>query len=136
MPPAVTDSPGRNAVSIVLPVDGYVHVARLVTAGFGSQLAFGFEAIDDLQLAIELALRSVPANDGRATIALASDESGLTVTVCGSEGPPVDRRFPDGDEGLDLLSCLERLVDSVDVVEGSTPSVVLRKNRAEVVPGV
>jgi hypothetical protein len=135
MPPAVTESP-RNAVSIVLPVDGYVHVARLVTAGFGSQLEFGFEAIDDLQLAIELALRSVPASDGRATIALASDESGLTVTVCGSEGPPVDRRFPDGDEGLDLLSCLERLVDSVDVVEGSTPSVVLRKNRAEVVPGV
>jgi hypothetical protein len=135
MPPAVTESP-RNAVSIVLPVDGYVHVARLVTAGFGSQLEFGFEAIDDLQLAIELALRSVPASDGRATIALASDESGLTVTVCGSEGPQVDRRFPDGDEGLDLLSCLERLVDSVDVVEGSTPSVVLRKNRAEVVPGV
>jgi hypothetical protein len=135
MPPAVTESP-RNAVSIVLPVDGYVHVARLVTAGFGSQLEFGFETIDDLQLAIELALRSVPASDGRATVALASDESGLTVTVCGSEGPPVDRRFPDGDEGLDLLSCLERLVDSVDVTEGSTPSVVLRKNRAEVVPGV
>ena len=123
-------------MSIVLPVDGYVHVARLVTAGFGTQLEFGFEAIDDLQLAIELALRSVPADDGRATIQLASDESGLTVTVCGSEGRPVDRRFPDGDEGLDLLSCLERLVDSVDVVEGSIPSVVLRKNRAEVVPGV
>jgi hypothetical protein len=98
MPPAVTDSPGRNAVSITLPVDGFVHVARLVTAGFGSQLEFGFETIDDLQLAIELALRSVPASDGRATVALASEESGLTVTVCGSEGPPVDRRFPDGDE--------------------------------------
>ena len=35
-------------------------MARLVTAGVGSQLAFGFEAIDDLQLAIELAIRSVP----------------------------------------------------------------------------
>ena len=136
MPPAVTESPRRNAVSITLPVDGFVHVARLVTAGFGSQLEFGFETIDDLQLAIELALRSVPAVDGRATVALASDESGLTVTVRGSEGSAIDRSFPDGDEGLDLLSCLERLVDSVDVTEGSTPSVVLRKNRAEVVPGV
>ena len=68
-------------MSITLPVDGFVHVARLVTAGFGSQLEFGFETIDDLQLAIELALRSVPASDGRATVALASDESGLTVTV-------------------------------------------------------
>ena len=40
-------------------------------------------------------------------------------------------------EGLDLLSCLGRLVDSVDMVAGPAPAVVLRKNRstAEVVPG-
>jgi hypothetical protein len=122
---------------MVLPVEGFVNVARLVTAGFGSQLEFGFEAIDDLQLAIEIALRSVPARDGYATIALASDDEGLTVTVSGAEGRPVDRRLPDGAEGLDLLSCLSRLADSVDVREGTAPSVVLRKNRAsaEVVPG-
>jgi hypothetical protein len=133
----VADS-GTNAVSISLPVDGFVNVARLVTAGFGSQLEFGFETIDDLQLAIELALRSVPVRDGYATVALSSDQSGLTVTVSGSEGTPIDQRFPDGDEGLDLLSCLGRLVDSVDVVAGAAPAVVLRKNRstAEVVPGV
>jgi len=122
-------------VSIVLPVEGFVNVARLITAGFGSQLEFGFEAIDDLQLAIELALRSVPARDGYATVALASDADGLTVTISGAEEQPLDQRFPDGAEGLDLLSCLGRLVDSVDVVEG-TPAVVLRKNRdaARVVP--
>jgi hypothetical protein len=125
-------------VSIAMPVDGYINVARLVTAGVGSQLEFGFEAIDDLQLAIELALRSVPAHDGYATVALARDETGLTVTVSGSEGEPLDPRFPDGGEGLDLLSCLGRLVDSVDVVAGPAPAVVLRKNRstADVVPGV
>ena len=129
--------PSRNAVSITLPVDGYVNVARLVTAGFGSQLEFGFEAIDDLQLAIELALRSVPARDGHATVTLSSDEPGLTVTVSGSEGRTLDRPFSGG-EGLDLLSCLGRLVDRVDVVAGDAPAVVLRKNRsaAEVVPGV
>ncbi|MGE5272525.1 MAG: hypothetical protein ACM3QU_01965 [Verrucomicrobiota bacterium] len=133
----MAESPGTNAVSISLPVDGYVNVARLVTAGFGSQLEFGFEAIDDLQLAIELALRSVPARDGYATVALARDETGLTVTVSGSEGEPLDQRFPDAGEGLDLLSCLGRLVDSVDVVAGAAPAVVLRKKRrsAEVVPG-
>jgi hypothetical protein len=133
----MAEPPGTNAVSISLPVDGFVNVARLVTAGFGSQLEFGFEAIDDLQLAIELALRSVPVRDGYATVALASDEKGLTVTVSGSEGDPIDPRFPDGGEGLDLLSCLVRLVDSVDVVAGAAPAVVLRKNRsaAGVVPG-
>ena len=129
-------SPSANAVSITLPVDGFVNVARLVTAGVGSQLAFGFEAIDDLQLAIELAIRSVPADDGYATVALASDGGGLSVTVTGSEGHPVDRRVPDGADGLDLLSVLGRLVDGVDVLDGDAPSVVLRKNRAaEVVPG-
>ena len=130
--------PSTNTVSIALPADGFVDVARLVTAGFGSQLEFGFEAIDDLQLAIELALRSVPARDGYATVTLVRDESGVTVTVTGSEGEPLDPRFPDGGEGLDLLSCLGRLVDSVDIVAGAAPAVVLRKNRsaAEVVPGV
>jgi hypothetical protein len=134
----VAEPLGTNAVSIALPADGYVNVARLVTAGVGSQLEFGFEAIDDLQLAIELALRSVAAQDGYATVALVRDETGLTVTVSGSEGEPVDRRFPDAGEGLDLLSCLGRLVDSADVVAGAAPAVVLRKNRsaAEVVPGV
>jgi hypothetical protein len=134
----VDEPSSRNAVSITLPVDGFVNVARLITAGFGSQLAFGFEAIDDLQLAIELALRSVPARDGSATVALSTDDAGLTAIVSGAEGQALDRRFPDGDEGLDLLSCLGRLVDSVDVVEGSAPAVVLRKNRdtADVVPGV
>jgi hypothetical protein len=134
---AVPEPTSRNAVSLVLPVDGFVNVARLITAGFGSQLELGFEAIDDLQLAIELALRSVPARQGRATVALSSDGDGLTVIVSGSEGEALDRRFPDGDEGLDLLSCLGRLVDSVDIVEGDSPAVVLRKNRAaaEVVPG-
>ena len=137
MPPPVAE-PSTNTVSLALPVDGYVNVARLVTAGFGSQLEFGFEAIDDLQLAIELALRSVPARDGYATVTLRRDETGLTVTVTGSEGESLDPRFPDGGEGLDLLSCLGRLVDSVDVVAGAAPAVVLRKNRsaAEVVPGV
>lgn len=134
----MTEPPSTNAVSITLPVDGYVNVARLVTAGFGAQLEFGFEAIDDLQLAIELALRSVTAQDGCATVALVRDETGLTVTVTGAEGEPVDPRFPDAGEGLDLLSCLGRLVDSVDVVGGAAPAVVLRKNRsaAGVVPGI
>ena len=130
--------PSENKVSIAMPVDGYVNVARLVTAGIGSQLEFGFEAIDDLQLAIELALRSVPASDGYATVALTRDETGLTVTINGSEGEPFDPRFPDAGEGLDLLSCLGRLVDSVEVVAGPAPAVVLRKNRStvEAVPGV
>jgi len=81
----VDEPTSRNAVSISLPVEGFVNVARLVTAGFGSQLDLGFEAIDDLQLAIELALRSVPARDGSATVALSSDESGLTAIVTGAE---------------------------------------------------
>ena len=65
-----------------------------------------------------------------------SDDDGLSVTVTGSEGHPVDRRLPDGADGLDLLNVLGRLVDGVDVLDGAVPAVVLRKSRAtEVVPG-
>ena len=49
-----------DAVTIVLPREGYEKVVRLVAAGVVSRLGFGYETVDDVQLAIELVLRSVP----------------------------------------------------------------------------
>ncbi len=49
-----------DSVTITVPVDGYEKVVRLVSAGLASRLGFGFETVDDLQLAIELVLRSMP----------------------------------------------------------------------------
>src|SRR5437588_7307855 len=82
---------GDNSVSVVLPAQGYVNVARLVATGFASQLGLGFEAVDDLQLAVELVLRTVPAEGGRVRVTLASDADGLNV-VLGPYAPQAAER--------------------------------------------
>ena len=63
-------------MSIELPARGFVNVVQLVIGGFVSRLALGFEAVDDLQLAVELILRSIAVEGGRATLSLVSDENG------------------------------------------------------------
>jgi hypothetical protein len=124
-----------NAVSVVLPVEGFTNVARLVTGGFGAQLALGFDAIDDVQLAIEVVLRSLPLRGSHATLALASDSGNLTVTVGPFEEHAVEARLDDVfRDGLGLRSYLGRLVDSVEILEAAPPAVVLRK-RLEVAAG-
>ena len=57
-------------------------VARLVTAGVGARLDLPFEAVDDLQLAVELVLAAAFAEEGRhATIGFANDGASLTISV-------------------------------------------------------
>lgn len=127
-PPLQVAVSHRNSVSVVLPVAGFANVARLVTAGFVSQLAFGFEAVDDLQLAIELVLRSLPLQGTSARVTLASDEDGVTVSVGTFEEHSVERGLRDVvRDGLDLRTTLGRLADSVEIVEVGAPAVVLRK---------
>jgi hypothetical protein len=117
-----------NSLSVVIPAEGFTNVVRLVTAGFVSQLAFGFEAIDDLQLAIELLLRSVPVHGTHATVAFASGAEGLTLTVGPFEENSIEPRLQEVvQDGLDLRSYLGRLADTVEIVEAGSPAVVLRK---------
>ena len=63
----------RNEIEIVLPHEGFTNVARLVTGGFLARRSYPYETIDDLQLAIELVLRSLPVRGEQVTIRLASD---------------------------------------------------------------
>jgi hypothetical protein len=103
-----------NAIAISLPVDGFENVARLVAAGLGSRLEFGFETIDDLQLAIELVLRSVPERESSVTVTLLTDRRDLTIEVAPVGGLSLDQplRALDG-AGISLGDSLERLVDAV-----------------------
>jgi hypothetical protein len=122
-----------NAVSVTLPREGYTHVARLVAGGFVSRLAVGFEAVDDLQLAIELILRAAPVSGGSATVALQSDEESLTVSI----GPFEEEELRDHlhhsvHEGFDLGTYLTRLADGVGVIDGSAAAIVLRRSLGKV----
>jgi len=117
-----------NAVSVVMPVEGYLDVARLVTGGFASQLSLGFETVDDIQLAIGLALHTIPLAGSRVTVALASRLDSLTIALGtfeeGSIGPGLRAIVR---QGLSLEAMLGRLVDDVEVLDGSSPELILRK---------
>ena len=109
-----------DAVVITLPVEGYENVARLVAGGLASRLEFGFETVDDLQLAIELVLRSVP-DRGALGHRVAPRRTGATWASRSdrSAGLTLDQplRALDGG-GIALGASLERLVDTVELQRG------------------
>jgi hypothetical protein len=115
-----------DGISVTLPVVGYENVARLVTGGLASRLDFGFEAVDDLQLAVELVLRALPRRDGSVTISLADDGRCLRLEISPAEGLSLDRSL-DG-AGVRLGASLERLVDMVSLTDGPEPAIVLAKS--------
>jgi hypothetical protein len=117
-----------DQVTLTLPVAGYTHVARLVTGGIASRLRFGFEAVDDLQLAVELILLSLPVRAGVVELALGDDGERLRVTI----GPVghlslADRHWPVDGVGIELGQSLRRLVDSVELTSGEGAVLVLTK---------
>ena len=105
----------NDVIEITLPVDGFENVARLVASGLGSRLEYGFETIDDLQLAIELVLRSIPDRESCATVTLVADGRQLTIGIAPVGGLTLDQplRALDG-AGISLGASLERLVDDVE----------------------
>ena len=115
-------------VTVTVPVDGYEKVVRLVSAGLASRLGFGFETVDDLQLAIELELRSVPTRQGAATVKMTSDGRSLTIEISPVDGLTLDQSLqPLDGAGVALGDSLQRLVDSVDL-RSDPATVVLAKS--------
>ena len=116
-----------DSVTITLPVEGYEKVVRLVSAGLGSRLGFGFETVDDLQLAIELVLRSIPGRRGSATVKMTSDGRVLTIEIAPVDGLALDQSLhPLDGAGVALGESLGRLVDSVDLRPDPSTVVLLK----------
>lgn len=99
-------------VAVTVPVEGFEHVVRLVAAGLGSRLEYGFETIDDLQLALELVLRSIGDREASVTVRFLTDARDLTIEVGPVGGLLLEQplRALDG-AGISLGASLERLVD-------------------------
>jgi hypothetical protein len=114
-------------VRIALPSASYVGVARLVATGVASRLELPFDTVDDLQLALELALDAVFASSAHASVTIDA-EPALTLAVGPAPAGALERRIGDvGDsESLSLRSVLERLVDGVSTGGGPSSSIVLR----------
>ena len=120
------------SVSIALPVGDYIGVARLVAAGFVSRLDLRYEAVDDLQTAIETVLRSAFGPDDHATVAISNDTDSLRVAIGPVRSNALKRRLQehDGVDGIDLDSLLGRLVDGVTMEREPISSIVLHVDLA------
>jgi hypothetical protein len=116
-------------VSVTLPVERYLGVARLVTAGVGARLDLSYEAVDDLQLAVELVVAAAFAPQGRATVSFASDGSELTILISPVDSQVLEttRAGFDTEAPVRLQNLLERLVDSVGTTADPVPAITLRK---------
>jgi hypothetical protein len=121
----------ERPVSLSIPVDGFVDVARLVVGGAASQFPLGFEAIDDIQLAVETILRAGLIDGDRATLELISDDGALTITIEPVIPAAVDRPIVDSDRAtIDPLALLRQLVDSAEARPEPTPALMLKKTFA------
>lgn len=104
-------------------------VARLVAAGVAMRLDLRFEAIDDLQTAIESVLRTVPWSGEPVTVSISTDAHRLAVSI-GPVAPDALRwRVGDGN-GIDLATILGRLVDRVTVTHDPVSAIGLHVDAA------
>jgi hypothetical protein len=118
-----------DSVTITVPVDGYEKIVRLVSAGLASRLGFGFESVDDLQLAIELVLRSVPSRGGSATVRMTSDGRELSIAIAPVGSLTLEQSLqPLDGAGVGLGASLQRLVDTVELRLEPERTVVLVKS--------
>ena len=121
-----------DRVEIEAPLDvAYQGVIRLIVGGIAEQAAFGFEAMDDLQLAIERLLAET-GGDGRVKISFEVSDGGIRTRI----GPLREQRLaaalqePDGETGtLSLSRILSTVVDSFGVEEAEDGQIVIRMEK-------
>jgi hypothetical protein len=116
-------------VAVETPLDSaFQGVVRLIVGGVAEQASFGFEAMDDLQLAVERLLAET-GGAGRVRISFEVSEGGVRTRI----GPLREGRLakalqgPDGDTGtLGLRRILSTVVDSFGVEQAADGQIVVR----------
>jgi anti-sigma regulatory factor (Ser/Thr protein kinase) len=116
-------------VEIEAPLDtAFQGVVRLVVGGIAEQAGLGYEAMDDLQLALERLLAET-GGEGRVRISFDVGDGAVRTRV----GPLRELQLaaalqePDGDTGtLTLRRILATVVDSFGVEEAADGQIVVR----------
>lgn len=116
-------------VEVDTPLDLAFHgVVRLIVSGITEQANFGFEAMDDLQLAIERLLAEA-GGDGRVKISFELGDGSVRTRI----GPLREGRLaealqePEGHAGtLPLAQILSAVVDSFGVEPAIDGQIVVR----------
>jgi hypothetical protein len=122
-------SDGHELVEVDTPLDLAFHgVVRLIVSGIAEQANFGFEAMDDLQLAIERLLAEA-GGDGRVKISFELAPGSVRTRI----GPLREGSLAaalqesDGEGGaLPLARILSAVVDSFGVEPATDGQIVVR----------
>jgi len=122
-----------EVVGLEIPAgDEWTPVVRLVLGGVGDRLDFGFEAVDDLQLAVE-SLIAEAAPEGSVRLSVELGDGAVNVRVSGLREEAITRalRAPSANaEGVDLHRVLRTVVDSYTVEEPQAGRVTVRLEKS------
>jgi anti-sigma regulatory factor (Ser/Thr protein kinase) len=120
---------GIEVVEIDAPLDlDFQGVVRLIVGGIAEQADFGYEAMDDLQLAIERLLAET-AGDSRVRISFELGNGGVRTRIGPLGEGSLAEALQDGDEDagkLTLRRVLSTVVDSFGVEPASDGRIVVR----------
>ena len=103
-------------------------VIRLIIGGIAEAVDFGFEEIDDLQLAVERLLAEA-GSTGNVSLSFEVEEGGIRTLVGPLSERAVADALHDGDVGsgtLTLKRILQTVVDSFGVEESADGRIVVR----------
>jgi hypothetical protein len=116
-----------ETISLTLPADPrYATVARIVVGGLAARLNLSYEALDDLQLAVETLLGEEQILGGDQVTMDLDVEEGTLGIVIGPIDTEVARSALDSGGPLSLRVVLAAVVDET-VVDETTQTLRLRK---------
>jgi anti-sigma regulatory factor (Ser/Thr protein kinase) len=119
----------QERIDLEAPLSGDFHaVVRLIIGGIAERVDFGFEEIDDLQLAVERLLAEA-GTVGSVQLEFEVEENGIETRVGPLSQRKVADALADGDAApgqLTLRRILETVVDSFGVEEADDERIVVR----------
>lgn len=120
---------GIEVVEIDAPLDlAFQGVVRLIVSGVAEQAGFGYEAMDDLQLAIERLLAET-GDEGRVKISFELGNGGVRTRIGPLREGSLAAALQDADEEpgkLTLRRVLSTVVDSFGVEPAPGGHIVVR----------
>jgi hypothetical protein len=119
---------GNESIELEAPLARDFHpVVRLIIGGIAEQVDFGFEEIDDLQLAVERLLAEA-GREGSVRLSFEVGDQGIRTRVGPlKEHALADALQHDGPPGeLTLRRILQTVVDSFGVEPAADGSIVVR----------
>jgi anti-sigma regulatory factor (Ser/Thr protein kinase) len=119
----------QERIDLEAPLSGdFQAVVRLIIGGIAERVDFGFEEIDDLQLAVERLLAEA-GTVGSVQLEFEVEENGIETRVGPLSQRKVAEALADGDAApgqLTLRRILETVVDSFGVEEADDERIVVR----------